>query len=146
MAQGFHFLNDVALADSAFEAWGDSLSDVFMAATQAVIEIFVDPHSVCSQWTRVVTMEQTDAESLLFDWLSELVFIKDAEGVVFEEAQVRVTTTDDNQLYQLEGSLKGEPINPAQQDLGSDVKAVTKHQFSLKKKEGKWVARVVLDL
>ena len=49
-------------------------------------------------------MEQTDAESLLFDWLSELVFIKDAEGVVFEEAQVRVTTTEDNHRRSILGS------------------------------------------
>ena len=86
MASSFRFLEDIALADIAFEAEGDSPEDLFRGATQALIETMADPLTVSNSWTRHITKTDEELEALLFDWLSEMVYWKDAAGVVFHEA------------------------------------------------------------
>ena len=38
MTKGFRFLEDIALADLAFEAWGESPSELFASAAEALME------------------------------------------------------------------------------------------------------------
>lgn len=144
MPHEFTFLEDVALADAAFEATGDSPSELFLAAAEAVIETMVDRHTVSAAMQRIVQQQEDDIETLLFDWLSQIVFLKDAEGLVFREAAVEVDRRQGK--WQLRGTLSGEAINPARHELRADVKAVTKHLYEVKQKDGRWYARVVLDI
>ena len=48
--------------------------------------------------------------------------------------------------WSLHGVIIGEFINQSTQTLRADIKAVTKHQYSLKEENGRWIARIVLDL
>jgi len=146
MSKAVRFLEDIVLADAAFEASGDTLEEVFEAATQATIELMADPETVSSDWHHDVDLDEEDVASLLFEWLSHLVFLKDARGVVFQKAPVAVCYDQQKKRWTLHGTIIGEPINQSRQNLRSDIKAVTKHQYSITEKEGRWVARVVLDL
>lgn len=146
MAYQFRFLEHIALADCAFEVQGDTLSDVFMAAGQAVVEVMVNPSTVSTNWQRDIALQDEDIAALLFDWLSTIVFLKDAEGVVFRETVARVQRDKDDQHWIVEGKLLGEPIDSVRHELRADVKAVTKHLYELKQEEGHWAARVVLDI
>ena len=111
-----------------------------------IIETMADPETVSSDWTHEVEIHEEDISSLLFEWLSQLVFFKDARGVVFQHAPLAVWYDQEKKRWTLHGTIIGERIKPSRQTLRSDIKAVTKHQFSFTEKEGKWVARVVLDL
>ncbi len=144
MPPAFRFLEDVALADAAFEATGDSPSELFEAAAQAVIETLADPKTVAGTWRRTITREDEDLASLLFDWLSEIVYVKDAQGVVFREAVPVVRPV--NGRWRLEATLAGAPVDPATQALRADVKGVTKHLYELKRDGTRWTVRVVLDI
>lgn len=150
MTREFRFLEDVALADSAFEASGDSPSELFVAAAQAVIETMVDPATVSTSWRREIVRQAPELASLLFDWLSDIVYLKDAEGVVFRQATAVVTEHRPHGGWKLRGVLTGEPIGPGRHELRSDVKAVTKHLYEVRREgdhEGeRWTARVVLDI
>jgi SHS2 domain-containing protein len=145
MSHQYRVLDDVALADAAFEATGDSPSELFLAAAQAVIETMVDPTTVAPSWQRAFERQGADLPSLLFDWLSDIVYLKDAEGVVFREATAEVTQTD-AAGWRLCGKLAGEPIDQTRHVLRSDVKAVTKHLYDVRHENGHWFARVVLDI
>ena len=145
MAHQYRLLEDIALADAAFEARGDSPSELFLAAAQAVIETMVDPMTVTACWRRPIEHRAADLPALLFEWLSDIVYLKDAEGVVFREATATVSQTDEG-YWLLQGQLIGEPITPTRQALRADVKAVTKHLYEVSEKDGHWVARVVLDI
>ena len=146
MAQAFRMLEDVAIADAAFEAVGDTLEEVFNAATQATIELLADPTTVSPDWRREVDLSEEDVDSLLFEWLSNLVYLKDAQSVVFREGPLTLHHDALKNRWLLHGTLIGASINPLQQSLRSDIKAVTKHQYFLGQVKGQWVARVVLDL
>ncbi len=146
MTKSFKILEEVALADTAFEAFGDSPTELFLAAGQAVIETMANPKTVQARWERVIERTDPELAGLLFDWLSEIVFLKDAEGVVFREAKAVVTEDRSHGGWTLRGTLTGEPIDPGRHDLHNDVKAVTKHLYEVRKEGNRWIARVVLDI
>jgi SHS2 domain-containing protein len=144
MPASFHFLDDVALADLAFDAEGDSVPEVFEAASNAVMEAMADPKTVGATWERRVEHVAVDLAELLFDWLSDFVYWKDAAGVVFSRAVISVTQAGVE--WKLTGTLIGEPVNQATQVLRNDVKGVTKHLYRLHQDNGRWRVRVVLDV
>lgn len=145
MSHTFRFLDDVATADLAFEASGNSLEELFQGATCAVIEALADPATVGSTWRQRIERTDEDPAELLFDWLSDLVYWKDAAGVVFSRAELRLTCQD-HRCWKLTGLLHGESVNGSAQTLRADVKGVTKHLYGLLEKDKQWTVRVVLDV
>ncbi len=146
MGQAYRFLEEIALADVGFIATGDSASELFAASAAAVIDAMVNPVSVGTNWTREVRLSQEQVEELLFDWLQTIVFLKDAEAVVFRDAHALVSYDSSAGLWRLSATLIGDPIDANRQELRTDVKAVTKHLYEVKEKEGTWSARVVIDV
>jgi SHS2 domain-containing protein len=146
MPASFRILDDIAIADVAFEATGESLSELFVAAAQAVIEIVANPTTIAKTWHRTIEREDDQVGDLLFDWLSEIVYLKDAEGVVFCGAMASAVHDSVHQCWRLHGELLGETIDPARHELRSDVKAVTRHLYEVREDGGQWKARVVLDI
>jgi SHS2 domain-containing protein len=144
MAWMFRFLEDIALADIAFEAEGASVEEVFRGATQALLESMANPATVSGGWERAIERLEVDPSALLFDWLSEVVYWKDAAGVVFREAPLTLTREGDVCL--LRARLIGAPVDQQAQELHADVKGVTKHLYELTQTDGCWKVRVVLDV
>ena len=146
MPSSFRILEDIAVADVAFEAIGDTPSQLFEAVARAVMEILANPNTVSNTWHRTIDQEDEELVNLLFDWLSEIVYLKDAEGVVFSKVKASVIYDPLRPSWRLHGELIGETIDPARHELRSDVKAVTKHLYEVRPSEGQWKARVVLDI
>lgn len=146
MTSTFRFLEDIALADSAFEARGDTPSELFRAAAQAVIETMVAPETVTPTLTKPISRHDRSLENLLFDWLADIVYLKDAEGLVFRDAACTVDKDGASGDWQMNAVLTGEPIDPARHDLRADIKAITKHQYTVRQESGAWIATVVMDI
>jgi SHS2 domain-containing protein len=144
MAWTFRFLEEIAWADIGFEAEGESIEEVFRGATQAVLETMATPSTVSGGWERAIERSDLDPSALLFDWLSEVVYWKDAAGVVFREAPL--TMTREGEFWLLQARLIGAPVDQLIQELHADVKGVTKHLYELKQTGGRWKVRVVLDV
>jgi len=144
MAWTFRILEEIALADIAFEAEGESVEEVYRGATQALLESMANLATVPGSWERAIERSDMDPSTLLFDWLSEVVYWKDAAGVVFREAPLTLTLEGDAWL--LRARLIGAPVDQQVQELHADVKGVTKHLYELKHTGGCWKVRVVLDV
>ena len=144
MAWTFRFLEEVALADIGFEAEGESVEEVFRGTTQALLESMANPVTVSGVWERAIEQRAVDPSELLFDWLSDVVYWKDAAGVVFREAPL--TLTWDGDVWLLRARLIGAPVDQQTQELHADVKGVTKHLYELKQIGGRWKVCVVLDV
>jgi SHS2 domain-containing protein len=139
----YRYLEDVATADAAFEVEGKTLEDLFRDAAIATFEVMADTGTVKPEVTREIELENEDVGDLFFDWLSELVYLKDAESLIFCRFDVNIRK---NNAYELKATASGEPINQRKHSLRSDVKAVTYHMFEVKKTDENWTARVVLDI
>ena len=145
MAQTFSFLDDVAIADMAFEASGDTPQELFCAAAQALFEAMADLSRLQPGIQRHIRLRSDQLDHLLFDWLAELIYLKDAEQLLFNQFSVRLT--QNNNHWELDALAQGERIDLKRHDLRADVKAVTYHQFEVgQTPDGLWRARVVLDV
>jgi SHS2 domain-containing protein len=137
------YLEDLSFADAAFEASGSTLEELFMGAAAATFEVMADTKTVKPVLIREIVLENESVDGLLIDWLSELVFLKDSESLLFCEFDVCITKND---VYELNALAKGDKIDRDKHSLRSDVKAVTYHMLEVKKTGENWTARVVLDI
>jgi SHS2 domain-containing protein len=144
MAFRFRFLENIALADIAFEVEGDSVEELFHGCTQALLEIMADPSTVAASWERRIVKTDATLDDLLVEWLSEIVYWKDAAGVVFHEAPLRLTCENDG--WKVDAKLIGATVDQAVQTLRNDVKGITRHLYSLEQDGPLWKARVVVDV
>jgi SHS2 domain-containing protein len=136
-------LEAVAIADCAVELTGEDVDDLFATAARALAELMVDPRTVTRAVERRVALTASSLDLLLYDWLSELIFLKDRERLVFPCAEV---TVEPGSPSALEARLAGGPIDPERTTRRADPKAVTFHQFVLERRNGGWRARVVIDV
>ncbi len=141
----FEFLEDVAIADIAFAAWGETIEEAFRSAADATMNVMVeDLDSIAPLERRAVVTENKSLEMLLLDLLEEQIYLKDAEGLL-----TRTTAIDVREIatgYRLEATLAGERIDPGQHRLRVDVKAVTLHRLSFGRTARGWEASVTLDI
>lgn len=141
----YRFLDDIAIADAAFEAWGDSLADMFTTAADALLNIMVaEPLSVKPEVQREFRTEDDELEMLLFGFLQELIYYKDAERLLLRVEKVDVEQRGARWLAVAHAS--GELIDPLHQELIVDVKAITLHRFQVLQTECGWTATVVVDV
>jgi SHS2 domain-containing protein len=141
----FRFLPDVAIADVCFEAYGKTLGELFANAALATEEVQVDTKAVKPKAERAFELEAADPKTLLFDFLQELVFYKDAELLVFSRFDVKVVKKSEG--YALAARLQGDSIKAADPThMRTDVKAVTLHMFTVEQAKEGYKCRVVLDI
>ncbi len=138
----FEFL-DFATADIAFRAYGKTLSEAFGNAALAMFEVMFDTSKIQPILEKKVVVEGEDLESLLFDFLSELLYIFDVDKLVFCKFDVNISKEGDK--YMLTAVCKGQKLKEGM-EAKTEVKAVTYHHMEIKKEEDYWVIQVVLDV
>jgi len=142
--RAFEFVEG-ATSDIAFRARGASVEEALAAAAEALLAATVeDPGTVADTERRRLVLEEPDLDLLLLRFLNELVYLRDAEGLLMRAGSLRVTRPNGPRL---EGELCGEPIDPDRHALWAEVKAATAHDLGLHPREaGGWEARATLDV
>jgi SHS2 domain-containing protein len=138
----YEVLETVAIGDCALQVEGRDLDDLFATAARALAEQMVDPATLGRGLERRVELEAPSLDLLLFDWLGELIALKDSEGAAFPDVEVRV---ERGAQCRLSARLRGGALHGAGAALRSDPKAVTFHLFRVEPGPDGWRARVVID-
>ncbi|MBN1169678.1 archease [Candidatus Micrarchaeota archaeon] len=137
---GYRFVDGVAIADVSFQADGETLEELFESCGKALTNSMVTRlESIDAEKEIKLEIESDNTEKLLYEFLDDLIFYKDAELMLFRKYEIKI---DGNKLT---ATLGGEKINPQKHELIIDVKAVSWHMFRVEKKE-KWEAFVILDV
>ena len=141
----YRYLEDIAIADAAFEAWGEIPEALFADSADALLNVMVeDIGSVQPEMIQAIELSDGSLEMLLLKFLEELVYLKDAEQMLFRPGQLHVHEHDGS--WHLNARMAGEKIDANRHALSADVKAVTLYRFSVKQTEKGWTANVVLDI
>lgn len=149
----FRFLENIATADVAFEAYGKTMAELFESCGLALMETMVDTKTISKVKTQKskLQLKSENLENLLYNFLSELVFLKDRDSLLFSKIKIKINLSSN--IYHLSSNLWGEPINPSRHHLRADVKAITKHLFKIEKtlpagrqERDLYKATVVLDI
>ena len=141
----YKYLDDVGTADIAFEATGRDLAELFRDAADATVNVMIDNlDGIQPRDARQIELSNDQIDMLLFDFLQELIYFKDAEQLLL---RIRATQIDEREgTYFLKAKAAGERLDAKRHHQRADVKAVTLHGFSVKKQDGGWKARVLLDI
>jgi SHS2 domain-containing protein len=139
----WQILEELAVADCALCIDGVDLDDLFETAAAALAQLMVDPATLELTVQRRVALEAEALDLLLYDWLSELIFLKDRDRTVFPRARVTITGAGPCLLT---ATVEGGVIDRTRTALGLDLKAVTFHRFALQPMDGGWRARLVIDI
>ncbi|HBB32189.1 MAG TPA: archease [Cyanobacteria bacterium UBA8803] len=141
----YEFLEDIAIADIAFQARGDNLEELFKAAGDATINAMIDNlEAIELKENRTFSLENDALDLLLFNFLQEFVYYKDSEQLLLRAQQVEIE--ERNAQYYLTAVTRGEMLDRDRHEERVDVKAVTLHRFQLEKTPDGWTAMVILDI
>jgi len=141
----YEFLEDIAIADIAFRAWGKDLGELFVAAGDATLNAMIDNlEAIKLKETRTFSLENEELDLLLFNFLQELIYYKDSEQLLLRVQQVQIE--EKNGTQQLSAVAQGEKLDPQRHQQRVDVKAVTLHRFELEKTDEGWTAMAILDI
>lgn len=141
----YQYLENVAIADVAFEASGKTLVELFSDAALAVTNTMVkDVKTLEQRVTKKVELEAENPEMLLYRFLQELVFFKDAELLLFNRYDLEIS--QEIGKWRLNATIHGEELDQEKHELAADVKAVSLHNFNLVKTKQGWQASVIIDV
>ncbi|MDY6965509.1 MAG: archease [Halobacteriota archaeon] len=126
-------------SDVGFEVEEESLEELFSSAAIAMYELMTDPGEIETVLERKVEVQSEDLESLMFDWMDELIFLFESEHLIFKSFNLSIDG------FHLDGRCRGGVFDPAKHESGIAVKAVTYHMMEVKKND-LWKARVILDV
>ena len=87
-----------------------------------------------------ITIEGTDADYLLFDWLTELLYRFDTEHLLLAEFDVEVNAGG------LKAVCRGERLDRTRHQLEHEVKAITYHALTVQQTDNGWLAEVIVDI
>jgi SHS2 domain-containing protein len=128
-------------ADVGFEAFGATREEVFVNCARALLHLIVDLETIAPRGEATLEVEGSDPAALLVNWLSELLYLHDAEGWVFSDFAVRSITD-----RSLAATARGEKFDPRRHQFKMLVKAITYHQLRLERTPEGWRAQVYVDI
>lgn len=128
-------------ADVGFEAFGKKPEEAFANAALALADLFLDIESVKPQEEVLIVASGRDHGALLVNFLSEILFLEDAEGWVFCDFEVQLGDGPS-----LRAKARGEKFDPSRHRAKTLVKAITYHQLAFEKVPSGWRAKVYVDI
>ncbi len=128
-------------ADVGVIAYGSDLNELFENAATAMFDVMCNIKNVLPREVRDVSLKSSDLVELLNAWLTQLLAIRDIEGMMFRKFEVDV----DEGRVSVKGRAFGE-MTRDEHEVETEVKAVTYHQMEITKKKNIWEARFILDV
>jgi SHS2 domain-containing protein len=136
---GFTFLEHTA--DVGIAATGERLEDALAWLAKGMFSLIVSLDTVVAHDCRVVSVSFRDPQTLVVDWLNELLYQYETEGFLSRDFQVSV----DESSGILQAQCLGEAIDLERHRILTVVKAATYHQLEVTHQD-QWYIKVVLDV
>ncbi len=130
-------------ADAEFRAYGKTLEEAFSNAAFAMYSIITDD-KIEPKITKSITVQGSDFEALLYNFLEEFLFLLDADFFLLSEIE-SIKINRINKEYMLSALIKGDN-NTEKYTTDTHVKAVTYNEMIVKEEKGNCMVQVVLDL
>ena len=129
METDFELMNHTA--DVGIIAYGADMSQAFANAARGLSSLIVELDDVAEVLRRDIEVTATDEESLLVEWMNELIYLFDAEGIIFKRFDI---------IHLDKGRLRargyGERVDSSKHRLKTGVKAATYHLLQVSQNNG----------
>jgi SHS2 domain-containing protein len=126
-------------ADVKIHASAPSLESLFSDTLKALMQVmYGTPRG--GGLTREIRIQSTDNESLLADFLSEVLFVSETEGLVFSDARIRING------FNLVAELYGEAFDPGQHSGGTEVKGISYSGLEIMHDANGYMVDIIFDV
>jgi SHS2 domain-containing protein len=140
----YRFLDHTA--DVSVEAEGNNLEEAFEQTVYSLMETITPSiKSITPKIEKIIAIEAEDKEALLFDFLTEFLYIFDVDGLIFNEVKIHPIKKDQNKYY-LKALCKGEKFDKLKHESGTEVKAITYSFMNIEEKKNKAKINIVFDI
>lgn len=133
----FKFLEHTA--DVKFRAFGKNSEELFENSALALKESICGNIKVKENKRKTIKTEGKDYESLLYNFLEEIIYLLDADDFLI--AKIEQIKIDE---LKLKAVIVGDKASDYK--FTNPVKAVTYNDMFIKEEHGKWTSQVVLDV
>ena len=128
-------------SDIGILARGSTREEALIAASEGLASILVDPVLFRPVEERHFKAPGPDEASQVINWLNEILFFFDTDGLVFVEFKIDSWTASE-----IVGIARGERFDIERHEFRTAVKAATYHQFESHPTSEGWEIRVFLDV
>ncbi|MBI2149909.1 MAG: archease [Acidobacteria bacterium] len=139
MAPEFELLEHTS--DVGVLARGATREEALIAASRGLASILANPETIRPIEERYFKAAGGDEAAQIVNWLNEILFFFDTEGLVF--AEFEITSWSASEIM---GHARGEFLDTARHEFRAAVKAATYHQFESRATTGGWEIRVFVDV
>ncbi len=126
-------------ADAGVRVESDSLEELFSDSARGMFFLMTEKEDFGEEIEKEIHVESHDLDFLLFQWLSELLYISEAEKVIFGKFEIL-----DLKGNSIKAKCLGEKLIPG--SIKRLVKAVTLHNLHIVRHNNKWKTKIIFDL
>jgi len=126
-------------ADVKIRAHAPTLEALFSETFKALMQVMYGTNRA-GGILREIRIESSDTESLLADFLSEVLFVSEVESLVFSEACISIDG------LRLTAELTGEPFDPARHSGGSEVKGISYSGLAITHEANGYMLDIIFDV
>lgn len=126
-------------ADAGVKVEADSLEQLFSDSAKGMFFLITEKKEFGDEIEREVNVGSHDLDFLLFQWLSELLYISETEKLIFGRFEI---------LELRENSIRAKCLGEriVQGSIKRIVKAVTLHNLHIVRHNNKWKVEIIFDL
>jgi SHS2 domain-containing protein len=136
MSTGFTEIEHTA--DYALRITGRDFAEMLVNAARGMVSLMVtDPAALPTEVEQSLELDALDAESMLVEWLNELAYWAEIEGLVFHRFELHRVT-----LTALQATVRGGHTP----ELQKHIKAVTFHNLQIIETDDGLETTVVFDV
>ncbi len=126
-------------ADAGVKVEADSLFEIFSDSALGMFFLMTEKKEINQEIKREVEITSHDLDFLLFQWLSELLYVSETEKIIF--GKFEIMELKDNFL---KARCWGEKVSPG--SIKRLIKAVTLHNLKILRHNNKWKVEIIFDL
>ena len=128
-------------ADLGLRVHAATLEELLAEAARGLLVMLVaNPQDVRPTHTKTITIDETQPDYLLFDWLSELLYAFEREKLLLSEFELKLFE------HKLTATCRGEPMDTSRHQMEHEVKAITYHGLRVEQTPAGWEAEVIVDI
>ncbi|MGC9469711.1 MAG: archease [Anaerolineae bacterium] len=124
-------------ADLALRVWGDDLADLFATTASGMFAHVGLPDRDSNPFTHKLELSAPDVETLLVDWLNELLYLHETRRRIFTEYRFEAISRS-----HLRATAEAYPIR----EYRTHIKAATFHCLEVEAEVGGYRTDIVFDV
>lgn len=138
MEEGFEIIEHTA--DYGLKVRAKTVEGIFEQTAKGMYSLITNPDKVETKRSIEIELKGDDIESLLVDFINELLFYTETEGFLLKDLNVSLNGNN------LKALCRGENFDSERHEIVEAVKAATYHMLKIERKNEGLEATIIFDV